>query len=189
MTYHVKRQQLTSTRSRPRPSCSSRLRTGTGEAILQGVLFSAGGRAVGEGLETVGRIAGEIRTGSRALPAGPSAPRAITPAPIDNVSSARFSVDANGTVVELGASNGIPRGFETASDFGTFSGDLQSGLRIAGHNNMIAIFQGNSGIASPVNRTNHGFVGRGLTAGGASEFVIPNGPTRDLANVSRRPAE
>jgi RHS repeat-associated protein len=31
------------------------------------------------------------------------------------------------------------------------------------------------GIASPVNRTNAGFVGRGRTAGGASEFVVPNG--------------
>jgi hypothetical protein len=30
------------------------------------------------------------------------------------------------------------------------------------------------GIASPVFRTNPGFVGGGKTAGGASEFVIPN---------------
>jgi hypothetical protein len=34
----------------------------------------------------------------------------------------------------------------------------------------------NSGVASPVLRTDPGFVGRGLTAGGAREFVIPNGP-------------
>jgi hypothetical protein len=33
-----------------------------------------------------------------------------------------------------------------------------------------------SGIASPVFRVNPGFVGGGRTAGGASEFVIPNGP-------------
>jgi len=33
-----------------------------------------------------------------------------------------------------------------------------------------------SGIASPINRTNHGFVQGGRTAGGAPEFVIPNGP-------------
>ncbi|MGK7902351.1 MAG: polymorphic toxin type 10 domain-containing protein [Hormoscilla sp.] len=30
-------------------------------------------------------------------------------------------------------------------------------------------------IASPVNRNNPGFVGKGQTAGGAREFVIPNG--------------
>lgn len=33
-----------------------------------------------------------------------------------------------------------------------------------------------NGIASPVYRTNPGFIGGGRTAGGASEFVIPNGP-------------
>jgi len=33
-----------------------------------------------------------------------------------------------------------------------------------------------SGIASPVSRNNPGFVGGGRTAGGAPEFVIPNGP-------------
>jgi len=32
------------------------------------------------------------------------------------------------------------------------------------------------GIASPVFRINNGFVGGGQTAGGAAEFVIPNGP-------------
>lgn len=31
-----------------------------------------------------------------------------------------------------------------------------------------------SGIASPVNRTNQGFVGGGLTAGGAREWVVPS---------------
>ncbi|HTQ02501.1 MAG TPA: polymorphic toxin type 10 domain-containing protein [Polyangiaceae bacterium] len=33
-----------------------------------------------------------------------------------------------------------------------------------------------SSIASPINRLNPGFVGRGMTSGGAPEFVIPNGP-------------
>jgi filamentous hemagglutinin len=33
-----------------------------------------------------------------------------------------------------------------------------------------------SGIASPINRTNPGFVNGGKTAGGAPEFTIPNGP-------------
>ncbi len=32
------------------------------------------------------------------------------------------------------------------------------------------------GIASPIGRTNPGFIPGGRTAGGASEFVIPNGP-------------
>jgi hypothetical protein len=32
------------------------------------------------------------------------------------------------------------------------------------------------GLASPILRTNPGFVGGGLTSGGAPEFVVPNGP-------------
>jgi len=33
-----------------------------------------------------------------------------------------------------------------------------------------------SGLASPVNRLDPGFIGGGRTAGGAREFVLPNGP-------------
>ncbi len=36
--------------------------------------------------------------------------------------------------------------------------------------------KGISGIASPLNRSNLGFISGGKTAGGAPEFVIPNGP-------------
>lgn len=40
------------------------------------------------------------------------------------------------------------------------------------------IFEFNTpfGIASPINRTNPGFIGGGRTLGGAREFVIPNQP-------------
>ena len=40
-----------------------------------------------------------------------------------------------------------------------------------------------SGLASPVNRTNPGFVGGGRTAGGANEFVVPNGPVPATATT------
>jgi hypothetical protein len=44
-----------------------------------------------------------------------------------------------------------------------------------------------SGIASPVYRTDPGFVGGGRTAGGAREFIIPNGsiPTDSSTRVIR----
>jgi len=38
------------------------------------------------------------------------------------------------------------------------------------------------GIATPVFRNNPGFVGRGRTAGGAREFVVPNLPLDELSN-------
>jgi hypothetical protein len=56
-----------------------------------------------------------------------------------------------------------------------------SGLRFA-----ILIFEFQTprvGLASPINRTNPGFVGLGKTLGGAREFVIPNGPIPANATV------
>ncbi len=43
-----------------------------------------------------------------------------------------------------------------------------------------------SGVASPVNRSNAGFVGGGQTAGGAREFVIPNKEITKLKNVTKK---
>ena len=41
----------------------------------------------------------------------------------------------------------------------------------------------NEGLATPVNRPNPGFVGRGQTSGFAREFVVPNGPILPGATV------
>jgi hypothetical protein len=43
-----------------------------------------------------------------------------------------------------------------------------------------------SGIASPVFRSDPGFIGGGRTAGGAREFVIPNMNVNNLSNVTTR---
>jgi nitrogen regulatory protein PII len=43
-----------------------------------------------------------------------------------------------------------------------------------------------NGIASPVFRSTPGFVGRGRTAGGAREFVVPNLPLSELKNLTWR---
>ncbi|MEQ9110675.1 MAG: polymorphic toxin type 10 domain-containing protein [Rhodospirillaceae bacterium] len=42
---------------------------------------------------------------------------------------------------------------------------------------------GVEGVASPINRTNPGFTGGGTTAGGAPEFVMPNGPIPSNATI------
>jgi hypothetical protein len=44
-----------------------------------------------------------------------------------------------------------------------------------------------AGLASPIFRGNPGFVGGGYTAGGAREFVIPNGPMPFGATISKVP--
>jgi hypothetical protein len=43
-----------------------------------------------------------------------------------------------------------------------------------------------NGIASPVNRSNPGFIGGGQTAGGAREFSIPNTTIDKLKNVIKK---
>lgn len=54
--------------------------------------------------------------------------------------------------------------------------DIAKKLTIPNSSSGFQIFEFNTptGIASPINRTNPGFVGGGRTAGGAREFVIPN---------------
>jgi len=47
-------------------------------------------------------------------------------------------------------------------------------------------FDAPPGIASPVFRTDPGFVGFGRTAGGAREFVVPNVRFEELSNVTVR---
>ena len=46
---------------------------------------------------------------------------------------------------------------------------------------------GVSGIASPINRSDPGFVGGGRTTGGAPEYVIPNGPFPSGATITDIP--
>jgi RHS repeat-associated protein len=70
--------------------------------------------------------------------------------------------------------------FVTAADdiAGMNATQIANRLTIA-PSNVLTVFEfptPPSGLASPVFRNNPGFVGGGLTAGGAREFVIPNGP-------------
>lgn len=59
---------------------------------------------------------------------------------------------------------------------GLNAGQIANKLNIPNSLSGFRVFEFNtpSGIASPINRTNPGFVGGGRTAGGAREFVIPN---------------
>jgi RHS repeat-associated protein len=53
--------------------------------------------------------------------------------------------------------------------------------------NIIRFATPEEGLASPVFRTNPGFVGGGYTAGGAPEFVVPNGPIPSGATFTTVP--
>ena len=143
-----------------------------GDAILKGNGFQRG--------ETLGNIAGTIAIGegvgmtlegTSALLKGSSITNPV-PSTLARV------VPANVEATTLGAAG--------ASDvFVTAASDI-SGLNAAQISNKLTIPQTSSGfkviefstpetgLASPINRTNPGFVGRGRTAGGAREFTVPN---------------
>ena len=61
-----------------------------------------------------------------------------------------------------------------------------NGLRLPGARAVIEFDTVTEGLASPVLREAPGFVGGGFTAGGASEFVMPNMPLSQLSNVTVR---
>ncbi|MHB1003976.1 MAG: polymorphic toxin type 10 domain-containing protein, partial [Thermoleophilia bacterium] len=77
--------------------------------------------------------------------------------------------------------------FVTAADdiAGMNAEEISKRLTIAKSDTYTVIeFQTPSrGLASPINRSNPGFVGHGRTAGGAREFVIPNQTVPDDATV------
>ncbi|MBV6396583.1 MAG: hypothetical protein HFACDABA_02183 [Anaerolineales bacterium] len=59
----------------------------------------------------------------------------------------------------------------------------KSGNSLAGPFAVLEFNTPASGLASPINRTTPGFFGRGVTAGGAQEFVIPNLPIDELEDL------
>ena len=102
---------------------------GAAKAAAMGAVFSGGGRLVGAGLDAArsGRAiskAADVRTGARALPAGPQPTAAIgpvgNPGAFDSVTPPRFQVDGTGTVTDLHAPSGTP----------TFRGDSRSPSQI-----------------------------------------------------------
>jgi hypothetical protein len=60
----------------------------------------------------------------------------------------------------------------------------ETGRVLPGPLAVIAFDTPDTGVASPVNRTSPGFVGRGKTKGGAREFVVPNVALSSLTNVT-----
>jgi hypothetical protein len=60
------------------------------------------------------------------------------------------------------------------------------GTLLTGAKAVIEFDTPDEGLASPVFRENPGFIGRGRTAGGAREFVLPNLRVESLRNVSIR---
>ncbi|WP_289031127.1 polymorphic toxin type 10 domain-containing protein [uncultured Algoriphagus sp.] len=129
----------------------------------------------------IGEVAGGAAwAGVEALAGSKGAGLLTKPGKISNVVPSRVARVIPGDVTDVKA-----LGAPSASDvFVTAAQDIQGlgakeiakKLTIPNSPSGFQIFEFNTptGIASPINRTNPGFVGGGRTAGGAREFVIPN---------------
>jgi RHS repeat-associated protein len=120
-----------------------------------------------------------------------AATSAAIPSRLARVVSARWAASPS-----LGAS-GASRPFVTAADDIAgieTSGGLaerltlvdKSGKLLPGPYSVTEFDTPLQGLGSPVFRTNPGFVGKGLTAGGAREYDLPNLLIEELTNVTTR---
>ncbi len=127
----------------------------TGTAIVEGVIaeFSGGPAVLAGGGAAMAKIANEVpSTLARVIP-GNISPKTLGAPQVADV-------------------------FVTAADdiAGMNVSQISEALTIPSSNSFSVIEFPSAGqaVASPVNRTNPGFVGKGKTAGGAREFVVPN---------------
>lgn len=85
-------------------------------------------------------------------------------------------------VVDANAIKGITNSTDLAKRLSLHDAN---GNLIKGPFRVIEFETPSSGLASPFNRTNPGFINGGKTAGGASEYVLPNLQVSELKNVTQ----
>jgi len=124
------------------------------------------------------------KTGSIATKVGAVAEETVTnPVPS---TLARAIANKGDEISTLGLGGESDVFVTAASDIsGLNASQIAEKLTIPNSSNGFVVIEFNTpqGIASPVFRTNPGFVGRGRTAGGAREFTIPNRPIPDDAVI------
>ncbi len=150
------------------------------------VLDAAIGGAIGRGLLNIaGRILGPVSASIFGRGVGEVAE---TSAGVTNPipSTAARVISGEGPFTTLGRP-GADDVFITAADdiVGMNASQLSNRLTIPQSNTFTVIEFSTplQGLASPINRTYPSFAGFGRTAGGAREFVIPNGPVPANAKV------
>ncbi|HEY6562784.1 MAG TPA: polymorphic toxin type 10 domain-containing protein, partial [Polyangiaceae bacterium] len=145
-----------------------------GLGTLEGALGSAGAAALG-----LGRAAAATGGGAAAALLGGA--KGCASGGVNNPIPARLArvIPGNVTPATLGRP-GTSDVFVTAADdiVGLNAAQLSQRLAIP-PSQTFTVFEFATpaqGLASPILRSNPGFIGHGLTGGGAREFVLPNGP-------------
>ena len=123
--------------------------------------------------------------------AGSAAEGAFLPARLARIVPAEFAPSA--TLAAPGETEAFVTSASDIAGINTGAGLAQrltlldsSGNLIPGARAIIEFSTPAEGLASPVFRTNPGFIGGGQTAGGASEYLLPNLPINQLWNVTIR---
>jgi hypothetical protein len=140
-------------------------------------------------LMDVSTAAGVMAATFSALPSG-RVPIGVNNTANPVPSSVARVVPGDTTPVTLGRT-GAADVFVTAADdiAGMNAAQIQQRLAIKPSSSytVIEFPTPSSGLASPINRSDPGFIGGGRTAGGAREFVLPNGPLPPGATIRRVP--
>jgi hypothetical protein len=133
------------------------------------------GNVIGPQVANTLTVAATEGVGS-ALGKGMSALRGVNNPVPSTLARAVPTADVSATLAPPWATDAFVTG---ASDLhGLSSSEIANKLTIPQSSSGFTIFEFPTpeGISTPINRTNPGFVGFGRTAGGAREFVVPNGP-------------
>ncbi|MEZ0469088.1 polymorphic toxin type 10 domain-containing protein [Luteimonas salinilitoris] len=150
----------------------------TGSGAVQSAVTPAEFSVAGTAVRGVGSLTNSVRGGAAGI---------ANPVPATMARVIPEGVPAN----TLGRP-GAPDVFVTAADdiSGMNASQIANRLTIESSPTGFRIFEfqtPQSGVASPVFRTNPGFLGGGRTAGGAREFVLPNMPIPPNATVRTVP--
>jgi RHS repeat-associated protein len=143
---------------------------------------AAVGALTGVGIGGAAKIIGGLRGAARGINAVPTRVARVVPAEFAGTRTlgAHGAGDAFVTAADdiagIGSSGGLAQRLTLVDK----AGNMVPGAR------AIIEFDTPLGLASPVFRTNPGFIGRGFTSGGAREFVLPNLNISELGNVTVR---
>lgn len=151
-----------------------------GTAAVTGPVVGAAGEGIGAASRFVGGLIPEVE--------GVSIAAETVANPVPSTLARVIPGSVNPTTLGRAGASDV---FVTAADdiAGMNAAQIQQRLAIQPSSTyqVIEFPTPSSGLASPVNRFDPGFIGGGRTAGGAREFVLPNGPIPPRATIRTVP--
>jgi hypothetical protein len=155
-----------------------------GKGVVQGIqdgnYLNAAGNGLLLGLDVAPFIPLKGVTSAASLPT--RLVRIIPEEIANNATTLGKAGDIDAFVVGASELKGLTTSEEVARKLSLFNKD---GSLVRGPFRIIEFDTPTSGLAQPFNRANTGFINGGKTAGGATEYVIPNVSITELKNVTQ----